>query len=360
MTTLAFADLSSGELWTAVLERRTEMADAFVYGVKSTGIYCRCTCSARRPAGVEAVEFFASAEAAEEAGYRACLRCRPAQGAEWRQDYELVKVACEAIEAADGSGISLDELAARVGRSAGHLQKVFRRVLGISPRQYGEAVRLRRFKALLREEVPVGQAAWQAGLRTGGAVYEGARRQMNCSPGEYVAGLPGARISYAVVECPLGMLLLAASERGVCAVKLGDHAEELAAELRREFARADVREEPEVLGPFVVAVLSVVTGGAELEGLVRLPLDICATAFQKAVWEALRLIPRGEVRTYGEIAAELGKPGGARGVGGACAANQVALVIPCHRVVRQGADSVSGYRWGPARKRHLLEMERED
>lgn len=347
-------------MWNAVVGRDGLADGAFVYGVKSTGVFCRPSCPSRRPASRERVEFFESCDEAERAGYRGCFRCRPEAAGIWQRDLLRVQAACRVLER-EGAGrkseVSLEQLAKKVGGvSSFHLQKCFKRVLGISPKQYGEAVRLRSFRAMLREGEKVGVAARASGFSSPGRLYAREARA-GVLPSVYRDGGEGASIDYAVVECPLGFMLVAATEKGVCAIKLGDEVVRLKAGLVEEFPRAVLREDGGSLGPFLLAALSAV--GVDAEASVaagRLPLDIRATAFQQRVWAALRSIPFGEVRSYGEIAASLGAPGASRAVGSACGANAVALSVPCHRAVR-GDGGISGYRWGVGRKESLLKHE---
>lgn len=356
--------LPSARMWEAVMQRDPLYGESFVYAVKSMGIYCRCTCSARRPAGMHAVEFFADADAAEQAGYRACMKCRPDAPTPWQTELRRIQKACGVLEEtalrAGAAAPTLEELAAHVGDvSAHHLQKTFRVVLGVTPRQYMDAVRLRKFRAVLRQPgvASVGEAAWQAGMGAPGKRYGRPAMDLGMTPGEYRAGAPGARLRYSVVGCPLGLVLLAASDRGVCRVSLGDCVEELVDDLRREFPRAEIAPDDGSMAPWLLAILSVMGRDDRAAAVAcHLPLDVQATAFQWRVWLALRSVPVGQTTTYGELATLLDCPGAARAVGSACGANPVALAIPCHRAV-PASGGITGYRWKPERKAWLLAHE---
>lgn len=344
--------------WRAVLGREAGHDGAFVYAVRSTGIYCRPSCPARRPRR-EQVVFFDRPGAAARAGYRPCRRCRPEQEAAGAPRLRLVRDACRAIEdwgEADGAGPpTLAALGARLGVSPCHLQRTFKAVTGITPRQYADAARLDGFKARLQEGASVTAALYDAGYGSSSRLYERAPARLGMTPATYGRGGAGTTIGYTVAACPLGQLLVAATERGVCAVSLGDAAPALEAALAREYPAAALARDDARLGPWVAALLRHLAG--EQPGL-DLPLDIRATAFRWRVWEALRAIPRGETRSYGALARSLGRPGATRAVAQACAANPVALAIPCHRAVR-GDGGLGGYRWGVERKQALLERERE-
>lgn len=377
MKTLMSDELSSKQaapipdetMWRAVVARDLVSDGAFVYGVRSTGIYCRPSCGARRPASADGVEFFADAECAEEAGYRACFRCKPREAGAWQRELARIQWACRILEKGipghaksaclnGRKGDGLTELAAQLGGvSPFHLQKSFKRILGISPKQYVDAVRLRQFKAMLRTGDPVGVAAREIGLGSPGTLYGRAAVKMGIAPAQYRAGAPGVRIDFAVVPCPLDWMLLAATESGVCAIRLGSDAARLKNALRNEFPNAGLCECSETIAPFLLAVLSALGMDKEASAAAqRLPLDIRATAFQWRVWSALRKLPPGITRSYGEIARLLDADGSARAVGTACASNPVALAIPCHRAVRANGGR-SGYRWGAGRKKALLEHE---
>jgi AraC family transcriptional regulator, regulatory protein of adaptative response / methylated-DNA-[protein]-cysteine methyltransferase len=340
------------EAWAAVLRRDPDADGRFVYAVSTTGIYCRPVCAARRPRR-EHVSFFVDAAAAEAAGYRACRRCRPEHGGT-SSTAACVERALAYLDARLDETVTLEELGRAVYSSPFHLQRSFKRLLGVTPREYVRARRAERLKARLHQGDTVSRAAYEAGYGSGSRVYERSGAELGMTPAAYRRGGRGERIRYSTVASPLGWLLVARTERGVCAVSLGEDATELEAGLRREFPHA-VLEHADDLGAWTEAVASYAHGATTR---LDLPLDLRATAFQQRVWKALREIPAGETRSYGEIAAAVGVPRGARAVARACASNRVALAIPCHRVVREDG-ALGGYRWGLERKRRLLEQELE-
>jgi len=343
--------LTDEERWAAVLARDRRWDGAFVFGVQTTGIYCRPSCPARRPRR-EHVAFFDDPGAAERAGLRPCKRCAPGRRA---FEAEQVERVCRLLDDPDAGPLTLDELAAAVGLSSRQLARLFQRVLGMTPRQYVVARRRQRLKAGLKRAPTVTAALYDAGFGSSSRLYENAAAWLGMTPGAYHRGGQGMDIRYTVVECRLGWLLAAATPRGLCAVSLGDTPQTLEAELRRDFPAAAVTRDDPALSATARALARHLDGEQpELD----LPLDVQATAFQARVWAALRSIPYGESRTYRQIAAAIGQPGAARAVGNACAHNPVSLVIPCHRAVREDG-GLGGYRWGVARKRALLERERQ-
>lgn len=341
--------------WQAVLERDQSRDGTFFYGVRSTGIYCRPSCPSRRP-GRDQVVFFLQPAQAEQAGFRPCRRCRPLEAANYQA--ELVQQACRYIEdniTRPEGPPTLAELGQQVGLSPFHLQRLFKRVTGVSPRQYAEAYRLGQLKTRLKDQESVTGALYSAGYGSSSRLYERASESMGMTPASYRRGGPGTAIHYTVADCSLGRLLVAATGKGVCAVRLGDDDTKLKNELAQEYPAAELyQDESSALNEWVEEILSYLTGQ---QPRLDLPLDIQATAFQRQVWEALRTIPYGSTRSYGEVAAALGQPKAVRAVAHACAVNPVALVIPCHRVVRQDGN-LAGYRWGLDRKRALLDKER--
>ena len=349
---------SPARLWQAVQERDEGYDGRFVYAVRSTGVYCRPTCPSRRP-GRDQVRFFTGPEDAEGAGYRACRRCLPHRPSRLSQQAELVRRACEYIrgrieEHPDGLP-SLARLSEAAGVSPSHLQRVFKKETGLTPRQYAHAVRLERFKALLREGSDMSGAMLDAGFGSPSRLYEGANGQLGMTPGKYKKGGAGMTVNYLVTESSLGYLLVAATGQGVCSVKLGDGPSELLEELRAELPKASLQEGSEALRDWVGAVLEYLDG--RRVGL-DLPFDVQATAFQRRVWQLLQSIPYGETRTYQQLALEMGLGGNSsRAVGRACASNPVSLIVPCHRAVRKDG-GLTGYRWGLERKEALLIMER--
>jgi AraC family transcriptional regulator of adaptative response/methylated-DNA-[protein]-cysteine methyltransferase len=338
--------------WQAVLDRNRRLDGAFVYGVASTGIYCRPSCPSRRPRR-DRVSFFPVAEAAERAGFRPCRRCKPQQAAAADPAIALARKVCRLIDAAETIP-SLDHIGEEVGMSPFHLQRRFKAVMGVTPRQYGEARRLDRFKKAVGAGEAVTGALYGAGYGSSSRLYEKAPVHLGMTPASYAKGGAGAEIAYTVAKSALGHLLVAATEKGVCMVSLGDNAAALERELRDDYPAAAVHRDDKSLAARVARTLSMLDGRAPDADL---PLDLRATAFQWQVWSALCRIPAGETRTYGEIARAIGKPGAARAVGRACATNPVSLIVPCHRAV--GSDgSLTGYRWGKERKKKLLERER--
>jgi AraC family transcriptional regulator of adaptative response/methylated-DNA-[protein]-cysteine methyltransferase len=339
------------QLWQAVVSRDAHFDGQFVFAVSSTKVYCRPSCPSRRPRR-ERVSFFDKPETAERAGFRACLRCRPGSV---DPQLELVQRVCQLLDSAnEGETVKLAELAAQVGVSSFHLQRTFKRVMGISPRQYAMARRFGTFKQLVRDGESVTNALYDSGFNSSSRVYEQAAEELGMTPATYGRGGRGMEIDYTIVASPLGRLLVALTERGVCAVQMGDTDVELEKDLRNEFPAATVQRADASLHEPVQKILNHLTNS---EPHLDLPLDIRATAFQRQVWEKLRTIPYGETVSYGDIAKALGKPGAVRAVGRACATNPVALVIPCHRVVREDK-SLGGYRWGLERKKKLLDQER--
>ncbi|NNL84496.1 MAG: bifunctional DNA-binding transcriptional regulator/O6-methylguanine-DNA methyltransferase Ada [Myxococcales bacterium] len=340
--------------WQAVLERDEGQNGRFFYGVSTTGVFCRPTCPSRRPLRKH-VSFFATEAQARKAGFRACLRCRPEAGEGCEARHDKVVAACRYIEAQRDRVPTLAELGAQVGLSATHLQRVFKRTLGVSPRQYADALRLGRFKRELSQGESVTGAIFGAGYGSTSRLYETANAKLGMTPRSYRGKARGETIDYVTVASPLGgYLLVAGTSRGLCAVRLGDRARSLVAELREEFAGATLRRGDESMREPLQALLGYLAGEAALPDL---PCDVRATAFQRRVWEAIREIPAGETATYSELAASVGNPKAVRAVARACASNPTALVVPCHRVVPK-TGGIGGYRWGPSRKRALLAREK--
>jgi AraC family transcriptional regulator of adaptative response/methylated-DNA-[protein]-cysteine methyltransferase len=333
----------------AVLARDRSMDGRFVFGVRSTGIYCRPSCPSRRPRP-DRVVFFPVPEAAETGGFRACRRCRPQDATSADPAVGWARRLCREIEGA--GDVRLEVLARSAGVSPQHLQRTFKRVVGISPREYAAALRLRAVKVRLKKGDAVTEALYEAGFGSSSRLYERADARLGMTPGTYKRGGKGMRIRYSIVGSPLGRLLVAATERGVSAVYLHDQDAFLEGALREEYPAAEIRRD-DSRGPWMEAILAHL-GGRRPH--LDLPIDVQATAFQWQVWEALRRIPYGETRSYAEIAQALGRPTAARAVARACASNRVAILVPCHRVVAKDG-SLSGYRWGTERKQALLQRE---
>ncbi len=320
----------------------------FVFAVRTTGVYCRPSCPSRRPRR-DSVEFFAGPTEAERAGYRACLRCRPT---EVSSQARYVMRARQLLDNAEGV-VTLAELSRKIGLSPFHLQRLFKRATGLSPREYQSARRIQQVKHDLREGEDVTTAIYDAGFGSPSRLYEKAPQQLGMTPGEYRRGGAGTKITYAISSSPLGRLLIAATARGLCAVRFGESAADLEQDIREEFHAAVLHRDDAAMRAYVEPLLSAIHGE---NTTIDLPLDVRATAFQRKVWEALRRIPRGETRSYTEVAREIGEPSAVRAVARACASNPVALAVPCHRVVRSDGD-LAGYRWGVERKKKLLERE---
>jgi AraC family transcriptional regulator of adaptative response/methylated-DNA-[protein]-cysteine methyltransferase len=333
--------MSPTDRWQAVLARDRRYDGAFVYAVRSTGIYCRPSCASRRPRRTQ-VTFFPIPEAAEREGFRACRRCHPNDIPPDDPAMAIVREACRALDAGAAPKVN------------GHrLDRAFKRVLGITPKAYADARRVARFRQELKRRKQVSPALYEAGYGSSSRVYERADAQLGMTPASYARGGAGVEIAYTIVPSRLGTLLVAATPRGVCHVSLGDDAPALEAGLIAEFPAARVQKTRGGLQRSVAAILASLEGR---EPRVELPLDIRATAFQRRVWQELQRIPFGETRTYAEIAKKIGQPKAARAVARACATNPVALVVPCHRVVR-GDGNRGGYRWGADRKKDLLQLE---
>jgi AraC family transcriptional regulator of adaptative response/methylated-DNA-[protein]-cysteine methyltransferase len=334
--------------WQQVLARDARQDGRFVFAVRTTGIFCRPSCPSRRPRR-DSVEFFADPREAERAGYRACLRCKPTQISEQAQ---YVLRARQLLDNAEGV-VTLAQLSKRVGLSAFHLQRLFKRATGLSPREYQSARRMQHIKAGLRKGKDVTTALYDAGFGSPSRLYENANQQLGMTPGAYRRGGAGATITFAIAPTPLGRMLVAATDRGLCAVRFGESAIELEHGLREEFHAAELHRDDAAMGRYVEPLMASLQGD---NNTIDLPLDVRATAFQKRVWETLRQIPRGETRTYTEVARKIGNPHAVRAVARACATNPVAIAVPCHRVVRSDGE-LAGYRWGVERKKKLLEAE---
>ena len=351
-TTDSLATFDSDEAkWAAVLARDTAADDAFVYAVRTTGVYCRPTCPSRRPRR-ENAEFHADAAAAERAGYRPCQRCRPQEPSMAQRHARSVARACRLIESADELP-SLDELAQAAGLSRFHFHRVFKSVTGLTPRAYAAARRAERVREELASCETVTEAMYEAGFNSSGRFYAGSNRMLGMTPKRYRSGGEGMEIRFALGECSLGTILVAASVQGICAISLGSDPESLLQEFQDRFAKASLVPGGKDFDAWVARVV----GFVEAPGTgLSLPLDIRGTAFQQRVWQALTEIPVGATISYAELAQRIGSPKSVRAVARACASNPVALAIPCHRVVRSDG-ALSGYRWGVERKRVLLERE---
>jgi AraC family transcriptional regulator, regulatory protein of adaptative response / methylated-DNA-[protein]-cysteine methyltransferase len=337
--------------WAAMRARDASADGTFVYSVKTTGVYCRPSCAAR-PARPENVAFHDTPAAAERAGFRACKRCKPDQPPLAERQARQVAELCRLIESSDRVP-TLDELASRAGLSAFHTHRLFKAVTGVTPRAYAAAHRARRVRGELAARRTVTEAIYGAGYNSSARFYEQSNALLGMTPSSYRAGGNDHEIRFAIGACTLGAILVAATPRGVCAILLGDDPEALVHDLERRFPRARLIGADAEFERLIAQVVGLV----EQPRLgTKLPLDIRGTAFQQRVWKALSRIPAGKTASYAEIATRIGAPRAVRAVAQACAANALAVAIPCHRVVRTDGD-VSGYRWGVERKRALLDRE---
>lgn len=323
----------------------------FVYAVSSTGIYCKPSCASRRPRRDRVVFFDTTAEAAR-AGYRACKRCRPDEAAAPDPWIDKIRRACVYLANVEGH-VSLERLAATLGGSPYHFQRSFKRIVGVSPREYADACRVEKVKRGLRSGARVTDAMIGAGYGSSRAFYERAVKKLAMRPREYRQGAQGSDIAYAIVGCPLGRLLVAATNKGVCSIFMASSDAELERELKKEYPHASLQPGHAGLKKWA---REIVRHLQSRRPRLELPLDVQATAFQWQVWNALSKIPYGETRTYKEVAASIGRPTAVRAVAHACASNPVSLAIPCHRVVRTSGQ-LAGYRWGLSRKKALLAAE---
>jgi AraC family transcriptional regulator of adaptative response/methylated-DNA-[protein]-cysteine methyltransferase len=337
--------------WNAVVARDAASDGEFVFAVSSTGVYCRPSCAARRPRR-ENVQFFVRPEHAEQAGYRACLRCRP-KSFRGNTESDGVKAICRFIEHHLDEPLTLSRLGKEFRQSPFHLQRRFKAVLGITPREYADSCRLRMLKRNLQAGDTVTRAMYDAGYGSSSRLYERTASQLGMTPDKYRRGAIAAAIRYTCADSPLGRILIAATDRGICSIQFARSDDELMEGLKREFPFAARKVDEGGLRSWVSALLRHMRG-KDLDS--SLPLDIRATAFQRRVWTYLQSIPFGATRSYSQVAKGIGQPSATRAVARACATNPVAVAIPCHRVVR-GDGSVGGYRWGVARKKALLEME---
>jgi len=330
---------AAARYWQATLARDSRADGSFVLAVRSTHIYCRPSCPARRPLRRN-VTFFHTREEAEKQGYRPCLRCRPNEIA---GPVALVQRAASQLAESSEEGVRLGALAGALGTTQGTLRRAFLQVTGLKPRELAEAMRIKRFKAMLRSGKSITDALYETGYGSSSRVYERSNAQLGMTPSTYRKGGQGMKIGYTIAKSPLGKVLVAATERGVSAVYLGDAENTMIAELREDSFRRWVSE-----------IVQRIEGK---QPRMELPLDLQATAFQRRVWQELQRIPRGRTRTYSQVAQSLGQPKAVRAVARACATNPVSVVVPCHRVIREDG-ALAGYRWGLSRKEQLLAQER--
>jgi AraC family transcriptional regulator of adaptative response/methylated-DNA-[protein]-cysteine methyltransferase len=338
--------------WADVVARNPKADGTFFYSVKTTGVYCRPSCAARPPRP-ENVAFHSSIAAAERAGFRACKRCKPGQPPLAERQAARIAKLCRIIEKSEEAP-NLAALATRAGMSVFHLHRTFKAVTGVTPKAYATAVRAKGVRAALGKSGSVTEAIYDSGFNSSGRFYAKSNQMLGMTPSKYRGGGSNEEIRFAIGECSLGSILVAATTRGVCAILLGDDPAELAHDLERRFPRAKLVGGDASFEALVARVVGLVENP---RNELVLPLDIRGTAFQERVWQALRKIPAGATATYSQVAASIGAPGAVRAVASACAANTLAVAIPCHRIIRQDG-GLSGYRWGVERKRTLVARER--
>ncbi len=342
---------AAARFWRATTARDPRADGTFVLGVRTTNIYCRPSCPARRPLRQNVI-FFKTKEEARQQGYRPCLRCKPDEVA---GSIALVAKATRLLESAsDDDVVRFGSLAKSLGTTTATLRRAFMQVTGLRPRELAETLRLAKFKKLLRGGSKITDALYETGYGSSSRVYERSNAQLGMTPATYQKGGKGMKIGYSVTKSKLGDVLVAATERGVSAVYLGDSEPKLVQELRDEYPRAEINAADHSFEKWVSEIVHRVEGKPPR---VELPLDVQATAFQRRVWQELQRIPSGTTKTYSEVAQAVGNPKAVRAVARACATNPVSIVVPCHRVVRQDGD-LAGYRWGISRKERLLEQER--
>ncbi|MEM7171074.1 MAG: bifunctional DNA-binding transcriptional regulator/O6-methylguanine-DNA methyltransferase Ada [Pseudomonadota bacterium] len=343
--------IESDPRWQVLVERTKEATPSFYYGVKSTGIYCRPGCASRQPKP-ENVVFFDNPSEAEGAGFRACKRCKPSENDPAAQDIERIARACRRL-LTDEKAPRLAELAEDAGLSPTHFQKLFKARVGVTPKQFAQQQKTRRFQEALSGDNSVTEAIYEAGYGSSSRAYEKSLSKLGMNPRDYKDGGSGQRISHGCTRCFLGWVLVAKTDKGICAIEFGDDPKQLVLDLGKRFPEARLFQADET---FTETLETVIDFLDQPNRALSLPLDIQGTAFQQQVWQALRTIPLGQTASYKEIAEAMGRPSAARAVARACASNPLAVAIPCHRVVRGDGD-LSGYRWGVERKKELLDRE---
>lgn len=352
-STVRGATIKTDSRWRAIEHRDTKADGSFFYSVRTTGVYCYPSCPARLPRP-ENVAFHSTPEAAEAAGFRPCKRCKPREAPRERRRAALVESLCRMIEASEEE-LSLQQLADGVNLSPSYVQRTFKAVSGISPKQYWIARRREKMQSTLRDASTVTEAVYAAGFGSAARFYDESTSVLGMTPRNYRAGGSGKTITFAIASTSLGAVLVAATDRGVCSILLGDDPQELIRDLERRFPTAELAGAKPSFDRLVALVVGLVENPSEHK---HIPLDIQGTAFQQRVWAALMQVPPGSTVSYAELAAKIGDPRAARAVARACASNPIALAVPCHRVVRQDG-GVSGYRWGVERKRELLRREQK-
>jgi len=352
MTALAQEDTAQPESRWERLKNRDKASDgAFVYGVMTTGVYCRVGCPSRLPRR-ENIRFFASGAEARRAGFRPCKRCQPDGASLEERQTEAIAKACALIEAAEDKP-DFNEIAQAAGMSRHHFHRIFKQTAGVTPGAYFSALKKRRALGGLGRNSTVTETIYEAGYGSSSRFYEACASGLGMKPSVIAKGGAGEIIRFAVGACSLGSVLAAASSEGVCAIELGDEPERLIEAFQNRFPNAELKKGDADFERIVAEVIGLVE---EPGRAFKLPLHVRGTAFQEKIWRILRTIPLGETMTYAEVAAKAGRPGAVRAVANACASNKLAVVIPCHRVVRTGG-ALSGYRWGVERKEALLERE---
>lgn len=343
--------------WQAVEAKDSHYDGKFFFGVMTTGVYCRPSCPSRLPLRKN-VRFYETTNQAEADGLRACLRCRPLAAVGADPAEHRIRETCRFIEQNISDRLALSVLAAKAGISPFHLQRAFKAVVGVTPRQYVEALRLKKLKASLRHCKDVTEAVYEAGFESSSRVYERADTRLGMTPSQYRNAGDGVAMTYATVETAFGAMMVAATDRGLSFVQFGNSESELLAMLRAEYPLAELKPMTHPHHPdffkWISALREHLIGN---QPRVSLPLDIRATAFQMKVWNYLQSIPYGSVQSYAEVAAGIGHPKAVRAVARACASNRIAILIPCHRVIR-GSGELGGYKWGLARKRAIIDCER--
>jgi AraC family transcriptional regulator, regulatory protein of adaptative response / methylated-DNA-[protein]-cysteine methyltransferase len=351
MMQLQMTATNANQKWSMVLAHDAKADGRFVYAVKSTGVFCCPSCPSRRPRR-ENVEFFNSPAQAQQAGYRACRRCTPL---ERNPQSQKVEAACRYIDENLDITLSLTAISRHVAISPFHFQRMFKRMLGISPREYQQARRAGKFREALLTDGSVTEAIYEAGFSSSSRAYESVPAQLGMTPSAFRRGGEGVEIRCTVVSTELGKLLVATTARGVCSVRFGESEAALLRELKKDFSAAEIHRDDQQLEPVAAQIKQLLSGSA---APLNIPLDLRGTAFQQMVWKELRRIPAGQTRSYTDIAKTIGKPKAVRAVANACGSNPVALVVPCHRVVQKNG-SLAGYRWGVKRKAALLGKEAE-
>ncbi len=337
--------------WQAVVDRSKNTDDLFFYAVKTTGVYCRPTCSSKLPNRYN-VEFFNSSKEAEAAGYRACKRCRPhAESRDYELEQKIIR-ACRSIETSEAP-LKLKDLASQAGLSQYHFHRIFKKIVGVTPKQYSSTCRSRRFVEQLKTSSSVTEAIYSAGYSSNSGAYDKRKDQLSMNPKVYRKGAAGVTITYGVAQCFLGWVIVAATERGVCSIEFGDDPDTLPDQVQSRFPKAHLEKAGD---GFAALIKQVVEYMQSPETGLYIPLDIQGTAFQQRVWEVLRQIRPGQTMSYAEVAEKINNPKAVRAVASACGANRIAVAIPCHRVVTKGG-KVGGYRWGAERKQQLLDAE---